>query len=454
MGKIFLILLIAGFGYGYYYLDSNLMIERDKPTIKIAQKLYWNLKDSLEVEIEDEGGIRFIKASIFEENGKETTLTQEIFRESKKTFNLKIVPPKVGFFPRSGKARLQIEVVDNSLWNLLQGNRAISKTLIYIDTVKPQIKPLVNSYSVTKGGVGFVIFGVKDKRLKKLYIETNYGKKFYPVKFYKKGYFASLVAWPIDKKEFKATIVAIDKANNTTRERVRFYIKNRKYRESTITLNSKFLAGKIKDLAMQYKKDFEVHNEIQNFAFVNEELRETDEKRIHKKSLKRGELFIKEFNIKSFYPLKNGAAVASFGDHRYYKFNNKIISESYHLGLDLASIKNADIKTSNDGTVVYAGKSGIYGKSLIINHGLGVHSLYSHCNEFLVELDEKVKAGQVIAKSGKTGLALGDHLHFGILVQGIEVRPAEWMDKAWIRKNITSIINGAKYMIDNGKDNF
>ena len=452
IGKIFLILLIGGLGYGYYYLHSNLMIERVKPNIKIDKKIYWNLKDSISVPIFDEGGIKFIKASVIEQNGKETTLSQEIFREAKNSFDLKIKPPKIGFFQKNGKVILKIEVIDRSLWNMLQGNRAVSKTLVTIDTKKPQIRSLTNSYSITKGGVGLVIFGAKDEKLKSLYIQTNYGKKFYPIRFYKDGYFTSLIAWPIDKKEFKATIVAIDKANNITKSRIRFYIKNKKYRESTITLNSKFLAGKIKDLAMKYKNDFQEAMKIQNFSFVNETLRQTDEKRIHKKSLKRGKLFIDNFNIKKFYPLKNAAAVASFGDHRFYKFEGKIISESYHLGLDLASVKNADIRTSNDGTVIYADETGIYGNSIIISHGLGVHTLYSHCNHFLVQVGEKVKAGQVIAKSGRTGLALGDHLHFGVLVQGVEVRPAEWMDRDWIRKNITSIINNAKYMIDNGKD--
>jgi murein DD-endopeptidase MepM/ murein hydrolase activator NlpD len=152
--------------------------------------------------------------------------------------------------------------------------------------------------------------------------------------------------------------------------------------------------------------------------------------------------------MKPFYPLKNAAAVASFGDHRYFKYDGNLVSESYHLGLDLASTAGANVVVSNAGEVVYTQYNGIYGKNIIISHGLGVYSLYGHNSSFLVDEGEQVKAGDVIAKTGMTGLALGDHLHFGMLVQGVEVRPEEWMDKNWMKDNIFGVINSAKKIID------
>jgi len=118
------------------------------------------------------------------------------------------------------------------------------------------------------------------------------------------------------------------------------------------------------------------------------------------------------------------------------------------MGLDLASTAEADVVVSNPGLVVYAKYNGIYGKNIIISHGLGVYSLYGHNSSFLVDEGEQVKAGDVIAKTGMTGLALGDHLHFGMLVQGIEVRPEEWMDKNWMKDNIFGVIKSAKKIID------
>ncbi len=102
----------------------------------------------------------------------------------------------------------------------------------------------------------------------------------------------------------------------------------------------------------------------------------------------------------------------------------------------MASTKMATIVSSNGGKVVFTENNGIYGNMPMVDHGLGLYTLYGHCSTILVQQDEIIGAGTPIAKTGMTGLALGDHLHFGVLVQGIEVRPEEWMDKRWIRNNI------------------
>jgi murein DD-endopeptidase MepM/ murein hydrolase activator NlpD len=140
--------------------------------------------------------------------------------------------------------------------------------------------------------------------------------------------------------------------------------------------------------------------------------------------------------------------VASFGDHRYYEYEKQPTSESYHLGLDLASNAQAPMQTSNDGVVVFARENGIYGNNIIISHGLGVYSLYGHCSSYMVKEGDVVKAGESIAKTGLTGLALGDHLHFGMYVQGVDIRPEEWMDEVWLKESIFNVIESAKKIMD------
>ena len=108
----------------------------------------------------------------------------------------------------------------------------------------------------------------------------------------------------------------------------------------------------------------------------------------------------------------------------------------------------APIKSRNYGKVVFADYNGLYGNNLIISHGLGLYTLYGHCSSFNVGVGDEVHPGEKIANTGKTGYAMGDHLHFGVLVQGIEVRPQEWMDKHWIKLNISDIIKSAKKIID------
>jgi len=113
----------------------------------------------------------------------------------------------------------------------------------------------------------------------------------------------------------------------------------------------------------------------------------------------------------------------------------------------------ASIRASNPGTVVYADENGIYGNMPMIDHGLGLYTLYGHCSQILVKEGDHVNAGEVIAKTGTTGLALGDHLHFGMLVQGIEVRPVEWFDGKWIKKFIDNVFSEADKIILGDENN-
>ena len=137
------------------------------------------------------------------------------------------------------------------------------------------------------------------------------------------------------------------------------------------------------------------------------------------------------YAIRSYYA--NGKKVADFGDHRIYSYKGQQnVSQAYHMGLDLASVQMGSIRASNAGMTVFSHMNGIYGNLPIIDHGFGLYTLYGHCSEVHVQEGDAVTAGEEIAKSGLSGYAMGDHLHFGILVQGIEVRPEEWMDTKWI----------------------
>jgi murein DD-endopeptidase MepM/ murein hydrolase activator NlpD len=110
----------------------------------------------------------------------------------------------------------------------------------------------------------------------------------------------------------------------------------------------------------------------------------------------------------------------------------------------------AEIKPQNGGEVVYAGYNGLYGNMPIIHHGLGLYTLFGHCSSLNVHEGDFVQPGAHIANTGKSGYAMGDHLHFGVLVQGVEVRPAEWMDSSWMKLNITDVINSAKEIMNKG----
>ena len=217
-----------------------------------------------------------------------------------------------------------------------------------------------------------------------------------------------------------------------------------------IKISDKFINGKVSDLAQMYSEN-DLETPIERFKFVNETLRAKNEDTIHQITSKVPETMVKNFNIHPFYPLRNAQKVASFGDHRLYSYDGEEVSESYHLGLDLASVKMGKILSNNDSDVVYSQENGIYGNMPVLHHGMGLYTLYGHCSNILVHDGDSVVKKEHIANTGMSGYAMGDHLHFGVLVQGIEVRPEEWMDKTWIEKFINNVISDAKKLIDRQK---
>jgi murein DD-endopeptidase MepM/ murein hydrolase activator NlpD len=137
-----------------------------------------------------------------------------------------------------------------------------------------------------------------------------------------------------------------------------------------------------------------------------------------------------------FVQLGNSQVEASFADHRTYFYRKREVDQQVHLGFDLAVTANVPVVAANTGTVLNASWLGIFGNCVIIDHGMGVASLYGHLSSFDVKVGDSVTRGQVIGRSGMTGLAGGDHLHFTMLVAGHPVNPVEWWDKHWIEDRV------------------
>jgi len=449
LGIIMLGLLI---GAGAFVFTSQ-GFERNKPVIQSDNFIYWNRKEPLKIKISDDSALKSYRVYINDGVNK-VEVANEVIPEkvNEKIINI-VYPKKVidgkRLDPRADKLQITIEVNDRSNWEFFQGNSAKKLINVEIDYKRPDINILSNSYSVTRGGVGLVVFQVKDKSLKDFYVEAS-GNRFKAEPYKKQGYYATLIVWPFDKENFHANIVAEDKAGNKRVSNIPFYLLSKKYKTSWIEAKDKFIDGKISDLIASDPDYSMINDRLEKLKTINEVMRAKNEKLIHSLSKEVSDELLTEWKIKRFYPLKNAAKVASFGDdrHYYYKTKDNEVSESKHVGLDLASTKMAKIISSNAGTVVYSDDNGIYGNMPMINHGFGLYTLYGHCSNILVKTGDEISAGSAIAKTGKSGLALGDHLHFGVLVQGIEVRPEEWMDSRWIRDNIDKIFQSADKIIE------
>jgi len=444
----FLLLLILLGGAGGYFIYTSPKFERIKPIIEAPKIVYAGSDKPIKVILKDNRALGQYQA--YFSDGKRTIIA------ASGSFDMPIQETEVAIpFPsqieesKEGTTwRLTIVVKDKSLWNYIDENIAIKTLKIVADTKPPEVALLAKSVTMARGGSALVIFSAKDANLKETYILSG-GVKFKAVPYRKKGYYATLIAWPFQKKKINIFVVATDIAGNTAKKKITFSKVHRQYKISQIVVSDRFLDGKIVEVASKDPKASRIKNRLKRFRAVNETMRINNEKLIHRLSKKSPKGLKKPWKINAFYPLKSAKLVADFGDerHYFYKDKTKEISHSYHVGYDFASTRHAPIISSNRGTVVFASLNGIYGNMPMIDHGFGLYTLYGHCSKVLVEEGEEVEPGQIIARTGTTGLALGDHLHFGIVIQGVEVWPMDWMKSNWIKKNIDKVFQRADRII-------
>ena len=169
------------------------------------------------------------------------------------------------------------------------------------------------------------------------------------------------------------------------------------------------------------------------FLRINGELRKLNAGQIAAFSTKTSAT---RFWTQPFVQLGGSQVEASFADHRTYLYKGKEVDQQTHLGFDLAVTARVPVIAANDGVVMNANWLGIYGNCVVLDHGMGVQSLYGHLSSFDVGVGDKVMRGQTIGRSGMTGLAGGDHLHFTMLVGGRMVNPVDWWDPHWIADRV------------------
>jgi murein DD-endopeptidase MepM/ murein hydrolase activator NlpD len=137
-----------------------------------------------------------------------------------------------------------------------------------------------------------------------------------------------------------------------------------------------------------------------------------------------------------FTSLPNSQVMSPFADRRTYLYDGREVDRQVHLGYDLASVRRAEVPAANAGRVVLARYFGIYGNAVVLDHGAGLMSLYGHLSSLAVAEGDQVERGEMLGRTGVSGLAGGDHLHFTTLVGGLPVDAREWWDPRWIETRI------------------
>jgi murein DD-endopeptidase MepM/ murein hydrolase activator NlpD len=172
---------------------------------------------------------------------------------------------------------------------------------------------------------------------------------------------------------------------------------------------------------------------LERFLKINGETRRQNNQAIADLRFKTEEKFLWS---QPFLQMANSKVESSFADVRSYIYKGKKVDQQTHLGFDLAVSQHTPVLAANDGKVVWAGPMGIYGNCIVVDHGYSLQSIYGHLSEIAVKEGQMVKRGEEMGKSGSTGLAGGDHLHFSMQIEGVQVNPIEWWDQHWIKDHV------------------
>jgi murein DD-endopeptidase MepM/ murein hydrolase activator NlpD len=179
---------------------------------------------------------------------------------------------------------------------------------------------------------------------------------------------------------------------------------------------------------------------LENYLVINREVRAQGQKVLADLAGRSQPRFLWK---ETFLPMPNGKVMSSFADRRIYVYQGKEVDQQFHLGFDLASVQQAPVPAANAGVVALARYLGIYGNTVVIDHGYGLMSLYAHLSSAAVTAGQEVARGETLGQTGATGLAAGDHLHFTMLLQGLAVNPNEWWDSHWIEDRLVRKLGAA-----------
>ena len=410
------------------------------------------ISQNLNISITDnQSGIRRIWFGILQ-GGREVVLKQKRFQANgfldggkgggkHKTASLEILfePKAIGI--ADGEAILRLAVWDYSWRNWGKGNHTYLEKKIKIDTSPPKPDVLSKIHNINQGGSGLVIYRLSEECLKSGVVV---GDNFFPGHsglFKDPKIFAAFCA--LSYKQGPDTLLfvkAVDMAGNTGKCSFSYHINKRTFKKDIIKISDRFLNWKMPEFEASLDQSPEM-SVLEKFLKINNKIRLKNTEKIFQISSVTEN---KKYWQKKFLRLPKSANRAGFADARAYTYKEKIIDNQVHMGIDLASTAHSRIPAANPGKIVFINDLGIYGKTIIIDHGFGLFSMYSHLSKFFVTLNQVVKRGEIIGETGRTGLAGGDHLHFGMLIHNTFVNPIEWWDKKWIQNNILVKINNVR----------
>ncbi|MGQ0793665.1 MAG: M23 family metallopeptidase [Deltaproteobacteria bacterium] len=436
--NFFYLILIGGIvagGYRYFPL-----FEWRAPLVDIKLPSGYIGLRPFEVEIRDEGsGLKSASVSLVA-GGVETLIADKSYPAGVTEDKITVEIDRKNLNPKGGEAEIVVRAEDRSKLRFFSGNSAVVNKRVAVDFTPPKVEILSREHYINHGGSGLVIYKTSDDAVRS---GVKIGDYFFPGH---RGYFKqpdvylAFFAYPYNvDPSAPMNVVAEDGAGNQKQAGFFYKLRGARYKKSTINISADFVLRKIAPILGVDPAD---ESEYKNFFLkVNRNLRQSNDAQIKKLAESSAGKFLW---TRAFHQLSNSQVEANFADERTYTLNGEAIDLQYHLGYDLAVTRQYPIEAANDGAVLFSGDLGIYGNTVIIDHGFGIMTLYGHMSSITTNVGDAVKKGQSIGRTGETGLAAGDHLHYGVYIDGVAVRPVEWWDDKWIADNLINKLREAE----------
>jgi len=332
---------------------------------------------------------------------------------------------------REGEALLEVHARDDIWRPRGTGDEPNLRVPVLIDLTPPALDVQATTRYPRPGGAAVAVLQAKDAT--RVAIAVGEREFAATARGEATDQYVALYALPIGHPEdVKPLAVAYDAAGNRSRRELPVVMRAPNVRTGSVNLSHSWLRNKLPALL----PDIDTTNDqalVEGFLHVSRDLRA--EAAAERDALAAASTGPRQWEG-AFVQLPNSRSTSVFGIRRTYRIDGTGLDTQIHQGYDLASTAAAPIPAANTGTVVYAGDLTIYGKTVVLDHGQGLLTLYGHCSSLDVAVGDQVERGQTIARTGETGLAGGDHLHFEVIVGGLPVTPLQWFDAKWIREHI------------------
>ncbi len=384
------------------------------------------------VHVTDPHGVRSISATV-EQNGVKYPVWQMVQPSKAKeaTFNftagVKTTPQL-----KDGKAKLIVEASSNGMFHKV----SLIERDVTVVTQPPTVSVDSEQHYLYIGMADLATFNVSGAYTAAGVRVGDQSYRAWPLPGGKPGLFSLFAfAWNMPQGTIPLVFASNGAGNDVTSPIVVIFPKKEQphYTVHDLQISDAFMQKVVGELDSNGSGDM-----VARFVKINTEMRKSNNKTLSDLRFKTADHFL--FS-QTFQRQPHSQAEATFADLRNYIYQGKKIDQQVHLGYDLAVTQHVGVEASNDGRIVWAAPLGIYGNCVVVDHGYGLQTIYGHMSHIDVHEGDMVKRGQVMGQSGMTGMAGGDHIHFAMQLDGVQIDPKEWWDPHWIQDHITKRID-------------